>query len=101
MSAMVGKMAKALGKVVGGEEVGKRTEEEFTGGTSQPLISKTQRTISGLEAIEVVLNTPVSAIEVYIRKGDEVITVAFRAPKEEFSQYEASFRKSIESIEIR
>ncbi|MCM8763780.1 MAG: hypothetical protein NC830_00205 [Candidatus Omnitrophica bacterium] len=100
LSAMFAGMGKALGKTVGGE-AGERIKEEVKEGTSLPIISKTQRTINGFEAIEVVLNTPVSAFNVYIRKDDKVIAVSFMAPREEFSGHEVSFRNSIESIKIR
>ncbi|MCM8765034.1 MAG: hypothetical protein NC830_06725 [Candidatus Omnitrophica bacterium] len=92
ISAMFGTISKALGKIVG---------EEIKEASSVPIKSRTQGTISGYEAIEVILNAPISVIKVYIRKDDKIIEISFMVSKEEFPKYEEDFRKSIESIKIK
>lgn len=66
------------------------------------LVSKNSRTINGLEAIEVVYEIEdYSNFEVFIRKGEKVITVFIETLKEDFPKYIPSFRESIETIKIR
>jgi hypothetical protein len=69
--------------------------------TETKIVSKTNRTISGLEAVELITQAEYTVIEVYIRKNDEVITVTMRTPKDDFSKYEPIFQKAIESINIK
>ena len=89
---------KVLGKVSGLEETGEFKEAEKALDTR--VISKTPKTIGGLEAIEVITEAPFSTLEVYLLKGNKVIWVNFRALKEDFPKYEKLFREASETIEI-
>jgi len=64
------------------------------------LVSRKLRTISGLEAVELVTEGAYTVIEVNIRKGDRVIRVSFRALKESFPELEPAFRSSLDSIKV-
>jgi len=65
------------------------------------VVSRQPRTISGLEAIEVVTQAPRTTVVVYILQGQKVIAVTFGAPKEDFSRYEKLFHDAIETITVR
>jgi len=97
------KVQAGLMRVLGeraGEEVSEEIKEAEKALQSK-VLSKTPRTISKHEAIEVVTEAPVSILEVFILRGDTVIWVNFGAPKEDFPQYEQLFRDAIETIKIR
>jgi len=92
-------LVRALGEIAG-EEASEEIKEAEKAVQSK-VISMTPRTISGHEAIEVLTEAPFTLLTVYILRGDTVIWVTFRAPKEEFPQYEQLFREAIETIKIR
>ncbi len=64
------------------------------------IISRTPRTINGLDAVELVTEAAYAMIEVDIQKGDRVIRVSFRALKEEFPKHEPALREALESVKI-
>ncbi len=78
-------------------------------GTRQSLphiLSKVSLNIDGFEAIEVVAEFPDTeppciTFFTFIKKDNEVIEVMFQSLKNDFAKYEATFRKSIESIKIK
>ena len=92
-------LLRVLGKMAG-EEVSEEIKEVEKALQSK-VISKTPRTISGHEAIEVLTEAPRTILTLYVRRGDEVIWVNFGALKEDFPQYEQLFRDAIETIKIR
>lgn len=75
------------------------------------VVSKTERTFSGLEALEIVEEDfdrfapaemlPISVVHTYIRKEDKIIWVSFWSLEEEFYEYESSFRESLDSIKFK
>ena len=65
------------------------------------LLSRKKRTISGLEAVEVVTEANYTVIEVVIKKGDRVIRVSMRAHPELYPKNEAAFRRALDSIKIK
>ncbi|KPJ60476.1 MAG: hypothetical protein AMS15_06370 [Planctomycetes bacterium DG_23] len=99
MEQMQAGLLRVLGEVAGVEQSEEIKEAEKQLQTK--VLSKTPRTISKHEAIEVLTEAPFTLLTVYILKGDTVIWVTFRAPKEEFPQYEQLFRDAIETIKIR
>jgi len=92
-------LMRTLGKMAGVEDSEELKEAESTLKTK--VISKTPRTISKHEAIEVLTEAPRTILTVYVRREDDVIWVTFGAPKEEFPKYEQLFRDTIETIKIR
>jgi hypothetical protein len=92
-------MTKGLGKILEEMIPGEQEIEEQIPQIS--IISKTHRTISGLEAIEIVTEAEYTIIEVNIRKGERVIQVSFRTPRDDFPELESSFRNALNSIEIQ
>lgn len=88
-------MAKILEKMIPEQE---KIEEQIL---PTRLRSKTTRTISSLEAIELITEATYTLMTVYIRKGDQVVVVSFRTLPEDFSEYEPSFQQAIESIKIK
>lgn len=92
-------LMRTLGKMTGQEDSEELKEAESTLQTK--VISKTPRTISGHEAIEVLTEAPRTILTVYVCREDDVIWVTFGAPKEEFPKYEQLFRDTIETIKIR
>lgn len=92
-------LLRTLGKIAG-EEVSEEIKEAEEAIQSR-VLSKTPRTISKHEAIEVLTEAPRTILTLYVRRGDEVIWVTCGAPKEDFPQYEQLFRNAIETIKIR
>ena len=90
---------RALGKIAGVEDSEEIKEAEEA--IQSRVLSKTPRTISKHEVIEVLTEAPVSTFEVFILRGDTVIWVNFLAAKEDFPKYEQLFRDAIETIKIR
>lgn len=81
------------------KSLGKETDE-----TEYPetrVISKNQRKVSGLDAIELISEANFFVFEVYIQKDRKVIQVTFRILTDDFPQCEPSLRKAIESISIQ
>lgn len=103
MTDMLSAGMQVAGKILEKATSGAHSEEfqEAQETLKSKVISKIDRTISGLPAIEVVTEAQFSLVEVYVAKGDNAIVVTFRAPKEDFPKYETLFRKSIDSIKIR
>jgi len=69
--------------------------------TQTRIASRTDTTIDGHEAIELVTESAYTIIEVDIKKGNGLIRISFRTLNEDFPKYEPSFRKAIESIRLR
>ena len=68
------------------------------------LVSRTDETISGHEAVIAELEFPTAgskALKAYIHKPPNLIEVSFVTPIEEFEAEEAALRAAIDSIEIR
>jgi hypothetical protein len=65
------------------------------------VISKTPLTLSGLEAIEVVMQGERTVLAYYIRKGDRIIAVSYGAAAADYPRYETSFRESARTISIK
>ena len=68
------------------------------------VVSKTARTVAGLEAIEILgegfgeKRIPVRGLHVYIRRGDRAVLVTFLCQRERFAQYEGQWREAIDTI---
>jgi len=92
-------MTRGLGKILEEMIPGEQEIEEQIPKSS--IISKTRRTISGFEAIEIVTEAEYTVIEVNIQKGDKVIQVSFRTPKGNLSKLESPFRSALNSVEIQ
>lgn len=90
---------RALGKIAG-EEFSEEIKEAESAVETR-VISKTPRTVSGHEAIEVLTEAPRTTLTLYVRRGDTVIWVNCGAPKEDFPKYEQIFRDAIETIKVR
>ena len=67
------------------------------------ILSERPRTVSGCEAIEVVIEYPDAgskSLKVYIHKDDRLIEVSFVTPADEFADHESAIRAAVETIEI-
>ncbi len=78
-----------------GEEI---DENEFI---ERKIISRENKNISGYDAVLMISEFDFSIIELFIRKGDNVIIVSFRTITEDFSEYEPIFHKAIGTIVIK
>lgn len=66
----------------------------------QPIVSTSSLEISGLEAIEAILELSSIEVLVYIKEEDRVIHILFSILKEDFNKYRPLLSKAIKSIEI-
>ncbi|MFC1514356.1 hypothetical protein ACFL5X_00445 [Candidatus Omnitrophota bacterium] len=74
------------------------------------IISKTKRTVSGLEAIEIIEEDvcafatdeelPIVAIHLYIQSEDKIILASVWALKEDFDARQPSLRTSLDSVSL-
>jgi len=65
------------------------------------ILSKQNRTINGVEFIEVVTEAQTTTISLYAVRGADVICITFYAPPPLFSKYEPIFRQSIDRIRFK
>jgi hypothetical protein len=69
-------------------------------------VSKEPRTVSGMNALEVVGNglgekqAPVRGIYLYVQRGDKVLLISFIAAEREFSRYEPRFREALNTLKV-
>jgi hypothetical protein len=81
--------------IMTGEEI---DENEFI---ERKIISRENKNIGGYEAVLMISEVDFSILELFIRKGYNIIIVSFRTMKEDFSEYEPIFDKAIGTILIK
>lgn len=77
------------------------TEDDEYGMLQTMILSRTNRTIDGCNAIEMISVVEYIVLEVFIECDQSVINVSFQSLAEDFNKNEPIFRSAIESIKIK
>lgn len=100
LSSTFQSLTGALDKMVGGTNSKELKDAQKSLETK--LVSKTPLTIGNLEAFEVITESPDSAtLEVYIRHGNKVVSLIFRAPRKDWPKFKPLMQTAVKTIKIQ